>query len=430
MATGRNQLKMFDKNVSKSSSKRDIRDSILSPEKGAHEPLLILKLSADVTAHRDGATGYAQVHDIASKVRGYIVINSTEIVINNDESKIYKKNSNIPLSSQEELKSIILSSYQHKQEPMTIWIEGHSAPGWVFSANADHKAENNAAIAFRKKILEIEEATGRVVKNIIINSCNSATEIVYNINENEQSYINSSARLLSLLFPDKHILGFIGYNSTSTTKINKKSEEGVIEEITLPIKEASILFKSGEAIEYSAHENIFIGGAALKPFLLKTCQIKPDNSILHILNTIPKKDKLSSYKNNYLFVNNTLYYINNKKTVIEVPLTDINLLTSLPTFQKIQGRLLPQKMPLTSSEIMTCILSNTTNIEHYPTAASQQFSVCLARETMMKSLKPNSLQECYANKQYSGFANKEKTLKKEEIKLKEEQNKAKKPLTT
>ena len=132
-------------------------------------------------------------------------------------------------------------------KPLTIWLESHGATGWTFGSSRSKTSEYNWTVRFSKFIHAIERVTGATVNNIVLNGCFTANELV---NPDGMTYLNSPARILSLLLPDKQILGFIGQNaSAKVTNVFHRTADGVFTPATVSLEQASILFKNGHVLE-------------------------------------------------------------------------------------------------------------------------------------------------------------------------------------
>lgn len=277
----------------------------------------------------DSQTNYgATVHE--AELRGYKVYNKSRINFGVDIAEV-KAN----------LKDF--SALQSNAKELTIWVEAHGAPGWLFGTDSSHVSEREGITAFRELLLDIEKETGLRINNILLNSCYSANEMVNDANLN---YVNSSARLLSILVPDKVVVGLIGKNtpagvrgvyelndapqndhknkgkekkaSKEKEKIKGKERQEKTEETPYQVSNdlvkstamisqevASVAFKDGYAIEASPRK-IFCDHQYTQAFILEKCPVKDEEST-HYWSCLGREeiDKLSPYRKK-LFADNQI----------------------------------------------------------------------------------------------------------------------------
>lgn len=135
-------------------------------------------------------------------------------------------------------------------KPMTLWLESHGAPGWLFGGTRDHKDELRWTRRFAAFVKDVEAHTGTTIDNIILNGCFTANEFV---SPDSGSFMNSPARILSLFLPGKNIVGFVGQNaSAKVTNVFHLTDDG-FSEVTVRPEEAAVLFRDGGVVE-SYHE--------------------------------------------------------------------------------------------------------------------------------------------------------------------------------
>ncbi len=376
---------------------KGLREKMLTPYlaglRGDDKPkALILKLSFDVSDQRDVAVDYKLAKQLVED-RGYTVINNDEIIYDVKKGTLNEE-------------KIIADRFSKFNKPITIWLEAHSSPGWIFGAKADFVIEQKAVLMFRNRLVDIEQNTGLYIDNIVLHSCFSATEI---INEKNGTYSNSSARLLSIVMPEKNILGFIGLNSgVKVSHIYMPISTSEFEEAHLSLIKGSIVFKAGKAIEDTSE--IFFctqQSAYIKQFILKSCLIETCDILL--LAKGPTKENygklLSSLKSNiaYLRFEDKLFYLNRSiKEYSEVVLKE----GMLEKFDKITNP--KEDVKVGKARVLSEEQLHDINLltKHVAIKSEQQifFRVCPARETMAQYRKKYQFtEECFADKQITFF---------------------------
>lgn len=267
---------------SKRTSKIKIREKIFTPKTagftGNNKPhVLILKLSYD-NNQRGSSVKYTAAKNLAME-RGCVVINNCELVYEMETGEL----------NQQKQGNIISERFIHANKPITIWLEAHGVPGWLYGTETNFDKEEASVVKFSDRLFAIEQQTGFQIENILLNSCYSAAEI---INENTGEYTLSSARLLSILMPDKNVIGFIGSNGGSkVTHIFEMLKENSFKLCTLPFVEGSVVFRNGKAVEYS--NRIFyirVKDSYTREFILESCSLSSDSA--DYLMAGPAKEKI------------------------------------------------------------------------------------------------------------------------------------------
>ena len=142
----------------------------------------------------------------------------------------------------EELKELIKPTLQHKGD-LTLYTNAHGAPGWFLGGDKSPLGEMQGLYQFAELVRNIEEKTGQEVKNIVLGGCYNAVEMY---NEDTGCYFNSPARLLSMIFPEKKIVGFIGeFADGKITHVYTKDHEPM----SVNPENSSILFQDGRMVE-------------------------------------------------------------------------------------------------------------------------------------------------------------------------------------
>ena len=276
------------------------------PEKreltGKNKPLLLIINS--IFDARDSATKYTDAKKLGED-RGYTVLNKKELVFNPRHPEIE--------DIKNEIKPIIFP-----EKTLTLWFEAHGAPGWLFGPgqprhlnperHPSHKSEKQATEQFYHYLTDIEHKTQLKIDCILLNSCFSASEL---INDSTQQYLNSNARLLSILIPDKLVLGFMGYNCSAKVshiweiKQSRQDKNALIitdsnllAECIISLIEASIVFKDGNAIEYDDHA-LYCSKQNMQPYVLKSLDISADSNDFYKLG--PAKEKVDWLRKHGIF---------------------------------------------------------------------------------------------------------------------------------
>lgn len=246
---------------------------------GENKPKVVI-LNSSLDAEESGsAVDFGAAKKIAEE-RGCKVINRGELTYDVETGLLSSDN-------------IIAPSFSRLKQGLIIWFEVHGAPSWVFGSTPDFATENRAVKLFNDCLLRLEATTGLHIDTVIINSCYSATEI---FNEENGSYSNSSARLLSILLPDRNIIGFIARNSSAkiTGIFETANDPASFKPCTIPLVEGSILFRNGVAIEYSARKFYCVPqDSYVKPFILETCSIADPRSYLRIC---PAREEIATLR--------------------------------------------------------------------------------------------------------------------------------------
>ena len=82
---------------------------------------------------------------------------------------------------------------------------------------------------------------------MVLNGCYTANEVV---NKEECTYLNSPARILSMLRQHTPVLGFVGQNaSAKITNVYHRDKHNTYHAVTLNLAEAAVLLKDGDVLE-------------------------------------------------------------------------------------------------------------------------------------------------------------------------------------
>ena len=159
---------------------------------------------------------------------------------------------------------------QQKNKELTIWVEAHGAPGWLFAGPKTANAEMVASIDFANYLKDIEASTGLTVTNVMLNCCFSANEY---INDEGTIYFNSPARILSILMPNCNVMGFIGSNASAIINgVYELLPSGQFKPMIATPESMAVVFRDGYKIE-STNSQLYCDHLFTPSFLAKACQI-------------------------------------------------------------------------------------------------------------------------------------------------------------
>lgn len=277
---------MFQKrNVGKKKSQPvnpKVREQVLNPKAagltGKDKPYAILISSP--FDKEDSAVDFQAIKKF-TETRGCSALNTAALFFSENTQNLDSfKKENIKVNAS------FLNNARAKGAQLTIWLQAHGAPGWLYGARPDADDEFEGAKMFCAYVAELEMKTGLKVNNIVLNACHSATEI---INLENGEYLNSPARLLSVLMPDKTIIGFTGKNSDARVrdiyKCNPANDKDYSvtdddpEEINLSTVNGAVVFKDGKAIEYEKENNYYCNTHYMKPFILNSCGLSENKNL-------------------------------------------------------------------------------------------------------------------------------------------------------
>ena len=230
-----------------------IIESIMQPKRvglvGAKKPaVLILSSPMDKEC---SAVRYSNVTRIADE-RGYWVLNKGAILFGDDYHGSIKPH--------------------HNKRELTIWLECHGAPGWIFSESGSAEEEIAATQEFGNYLKSIERDTKLRINNIILNACFSANEF---LSEETGGYFLSPARLLSNFFAECNVVGFIGTNASAVAgEVFRLLPTGVFLPIKTPLESMAVLFRDNRAVELPT-EALFCNQRFTPQCIVDACKIDP-----------------------------------------------------------------------------------------------------------------------------------------------------------
>jgi hypothetical protein len=308
---------LFSNNKPKIPESEKIRRSLLRPKESGLTGILkpqVLILNSPFDSIEDKAVQFQETKK-RLEGSGYTVINKSTIIynLNTEEFKA-------AINDENYLKSLIAPMYLADQKPMVIWLEAHSAPGWLFGPGTTTKQpedrpslkkEAAATVGFCEYLLTIEEKCNKKISSIVLSSCYSGCEFVY---QDQGAYLLSPARTLSILMHGKPVFGTYGtYSGPVVTDLsvwadtNNKSKDlliyddqgGKLSEPTgIPILEASVIFQNGKSIE-SSDKAIYWGLKHLPLFIKTACKInfqEEDTPFFRICPSLEEVEKLRKEK--------------------------------------------------------------------------------------------------------------------------------------
>lgn len=132
-------------------------------------------------------------------------------------------------------------------EQLTLWMESHGAPAWLFGCTRDHKNEFQWAKNFALFVRAVECYTGTKINNIVLSGCFTANEF---IDESAETFLLSPARILSFLLPEVNIVGFVGQNAVAkVSNVFHKTTKGEYKPQIVNLDQAAVLFRGGKVRE-------------------------------------------------------------------------------------------------------------------------------------------------------------------------------------
>lgn len=150
-----------------------------------------------------------------------------------------------------DFKQLIKFSHQFGTN-FTLFTNSHGAPGWYFGEKKNAGSELEGLRRFAQLINEIEQYTQKEVVNIVLGGCYSGVELY---NPETGQYMNSPARLLSMLFPNKNVVGFLGrFADSNVTHVYQLKKDEDYQLLAPKPENASVLFRKGSLIERSKLE--------------------------------------------------------------------------------------------------------------------------------------------------------------------------------
>lgn len=209
--------------------------------------LIVIQSSHDKTGSADS---FNEAVDTLRK-RGYGILNKSCLIF--DLSGNFEK---------------AIKPGSEKKETLTIWLQSDGAPGCLFGSADSATTEFVNSMDFTLFVHLIEEITSLAVSNIVLCSKFSATEM---FNLEQQTYFNSSARVLSLLLPDKNIMGFIGeYRAGKVINVFRLEDDGSFKPATVNPEEAAVVYKNGDELE-SHSSTLFCNHTHTPHFIFEQC---------------------------------------------------------------------------------------------------------------------------------------------------------------
>lgn len=184
----------------------------------------------------------------------------------------------------------LIKPSQSKTKELTIWLEAHGAPGWLFGKEASAEIELANTIKFADYIRDIEKHTGLKITNIILSCCYSANEFLHPETKN---HFYSPARLLSKLLPDVDVMGFVGQNASAKgTSLYKLDETSRFVPKVATLEEIAIVFRNGTTLELSASK-LYCDLLTIPYFVSEACGLEDPAEKYNPFKTTTAIDKLA-----------------------------------------------------------------------------------------------------------------------------------------
>ncbi|WP_133127135.1 hypothetical protein [Legionella nagasakiensis] len=241
---------------------KEIIERIYFPKKagltGADKPLAVI-LSSPYDRVGDPAVRFA-IGCRTFDGFGYRILNKNQLYFNMDtETSDFARNFR-PIFPKDQKKGI------------TVWIDAHGSPGWLFAEEPSLSVESEAVKHFADFIKKLEAKLKTPVINIVLSTCHSATEY-WDVETGRR--IISPARQLSQLLPSTNVIGFIGANHGSVkTEVYKKNSDGSLKLSILPLQEGAVLFTNGCIINAPTPSTpLFFDAEAIHPAIAETCGV-------------------------------------------------------------------------------------------------------------------------------------------------------------
>lgn len=179
-----------------------------------------------------------------------------------------------------------LGTFRTRQEAggaeLVIFFNAHGAAGWSFgdvsddikgSADLWQDAEIKGAVKFADFVIRMQRFTGAEKISIVLNSCNSATEMLspYDMGDGT-TFLPSSARIVSKLLPGVDVVGFVG--DCADSKINNvyypvTGKRGTtFDKFNVKREIASVMFAGGAVVSDCAVET-YVAHTYTQPFMME-----------------------------------------------------------------------------------------------------------------------------------------------------------------
>ncbi|AHE66741.1 hypothetical protein [Legionella oakridgensis] len=208
-------------------------DKILFPKReglsGTDKPCAVV-LSSPYDRVGDPAVRFGGVVDALSEI-GYRILNKNQLFFDMiSDGDDFIKNFR-PIFPKDRKKGI------------TLWLEAHGTPGWLFAGEPSLDAESKAVNEFANFVKRLEKTLNTSVINVVLSCCYSGLEYV---NDETGQIFVSPARQLSKLLPDTDVIGFIGVNtSAKITHVYEQRPDGSMHPTILSLQEGAVLFANG-----------------------------------------------------------------------------------------------------------------------------------------------------------------------------------------
>ncbi|WP_133126749.1 hypothetical protein [Legionella nagasakiensis] len=174
------------------------------------------------------------------------------------------------LANEEQLQ-IAIRTGGKPPESITLWLESHGAPGWLFAGPRSANAELLATLNFARFVRQVERVTGSTINHIVLSGCFTANEYY---NAESSIYFNSPARMLSFLLPEKKIIGFVGQNACAkVSNVYRKTDDDTYTPIYVNPEDAAVLYQNGAVVE-AYEEALYCDHAYTPSFINRHCVLE------------------------------------------------------------------------------------------------------------------------------------------------------------
>jgi hypothetical protein len=139
---------------------------------------------------------------------------------------------------------------------IVLFVVSHGYPGHFFGKEFNKDNEIEYIKKFKEFVTLCETSIERDIDIIVLGGCHTSAEFKCH----DGNYINSPARLLSIIVPSKHIVGFCGtYVDAKVTGLFEYSEDDYYAIISVP-ENASMVFKNGMMLQHPSMSHLIWTG--------------------------------------------------------------------------------------------------------------------------------------------------------------------------
>lgn len=131
--------------------------------------------------------------------------------LNDKNQRVRNAQSSSDITWKSQVKVALTHTPQNWVPRWTLWVEAHGAPMWFFGAEPTLASERLGTRDFAAWVRGCEAANNLTFASVVLDSCFSAAELCPASNRTI-----SPARAVSILLPDKEVLGYLGKNNSAT----------------------------------------------------------------------------------------------------------------------------------------------------------------------------------------------------------------------